>query len=265
MSSKVHPGVDSHGASNSCTALVIVQDTTPTQIMCPTNITVEFTGTNGAVASFATTASDACSGPPVVSCAPASGSTFPIGTTPVLCTATDRSGNSASCTFQVTVLGARGVKQNVLGDLKALQANPARGRDDERRTFDLAVRFLAASLNSRFWADETHLQPSAGNLAISEEALTVQQLEELMRSRRGPAPTDALHGFIQRVVKSDRLLAVVSVEDATRSGAKPRRIQQAWLEVSKGDAHASAGHYSEAIEHYGNAWQSSQLNGRHDD
>jgi hypothetical protein len=256
---------DSHGASDSCTALVIVRDTAPPQITCPTNVTVEFTGTNGAVVSFAPAASDACSGPPVVVCAPASGSTFPIGTTPVLCTATDHSSNSASCAFQVTVLGARGVKQNVLADLKALQGSPARVRDDDRRTLDLAVRFLAASLDARFWVDETHLKPWGGNPAISEEAVAVQKLEELMCSRHSRAPADVLRRFIQRVVKSDRLLAVVSIEDAPRSGAKPRRLQQAWLEVSKGDADASAGHYSEAIEHYGEAWESSQFNARRDD
>src|SRR4029078_5294871 len=36
-------------------------------------------------------------------CSPASGSTFPKGTTTVTCTATDSSGNNGSCTFTVTV------------------------------------------------------------------------------------------------------------------------------------------------------------------
>ena len=256
---------DSHGASNSGTALVIVRDTAPPQITCPTNITVEFTSTNGAVVSFAPTASDACSGPPVVVCVPASGSIFPIGTTPVLCTAKDLAGNSASCAFQVTVFGARGIKRDVLADLRALQGKPGRGGEDDRHALDLAARFLAASLEARFWVDETHVHPLSGGLAISEEALAVHELEELMCSRYSPATADILRGFIQRVVKCDRLLAVVSFEDAARSGAKPRKLQQAWLAVSKGDAEATARHYSEAIEHYGNAWESSQLSGMRDE
>jgi X-Pro dipeptidyl-peptidase len=40
---------------------------------------------------------------PAVSCAPASGSAFPVGATTVICTATDASGNAASGTFAVTV------------------------------------------------------------------------------------------------------------------------------------------------------------------
>src|SRR6185369_10391070 len=36
-------------------------------------------------------------------CIPASGSSFPIGTTTVTCTAKDSQGHTASCTFKVTV------------------------------------------------------------------------------------------------------------------------------------------------------------------
>ncbi|MFM1768228.1 MAG: hypothetical protein RJA22_757 [Verrucomicrobiota bacterium] len=40
----------------------------------------------------------------VVTCAPPSGSTFALGTTPVTCTATDSSGNASTCTFRVAIL-----------------------------------------------------------------------------------------------------------------------------------------------------------------
>jgi large repetitive protein len=48
-------------------------------------------------------ASDNSGVPPVVVCAPASGSTFPLGITTVTCTATDGAGNTASSAFTVTV------------------------------------------------------------------------------------------------------------------------------------------------------------------
>jgi hypothetical protein len=56
-----------------------------------------------AVTYAAPTASDNC-GAATTSCVPASGSTFPVGATTVTCTATDAAGNSATCTFTVTVL-----------------------------------------------------------------------------------------------------------------------------------------------------------------
>jgi hypothetical protein len=82
-----------------------VNDTQPPSIVCAPNVTAT-TPTQGgasAVVTFAApTASDNCPG--VVSlCTPPSGSTFPIGTTTVTCTATDASGNTATCSFTVTV------------------------------------------------------------------------------------------------------------------------------------------------------------------
>jgi hypothetical protein len=43
----------------------------------------------------------------VTVCSPASGSTFPVGTTTVTCTATDASGNTATCSFTVSVFDIR--------------------------------------------------------------------------------------------------------------------------------------------------------------
>jgi hypothetical protein len=47
-------------------------------------------------------ATDNCPGVTTV-CTPAAGSVFAVGTTSVTCTATDTSGNTASCSFAVTV------------------------------------------------------------------------------------------------------------------------------------------------------------------
>jgi uncharacterized repeat protein (TIGR01451 family) len=93
---------DSKGASAACSATVTVIDQTPPAITCPGNQTAECTGPNGAAVSFSPTVSDNCSvGAP--SCTPPSGSTFPIGSTPISCSATDGSENSSSCSSAVTV------------------------------------------------------------------------------------------------------------------------------------------------------------------
>src|SRR5207237_7557600 len=72
-------------------------------ITCPSNIvTNTASGQCSAIVSFAPTASDNCPG---VSVAwfPPSGSSFAKGINTVTCTATDASGNSASCNFTVAV------------------------------------------------------------------------------------------------------------------------------------------------------------------
>jgi hypothetical protein len=70
----------------------------------PADITREADGPGGSVVTFTPpTADDNTDGALPVTCSPASGSRFPIGTTQVRCTATDVSGNSTTATFNVTV------------------------------------------------------------------------------------------------------------------------------------------------------------------
>jgi phage baseplate assembly protein gpV len=85
-----------------------VRDTTPPTINnVPADITTTATGPDGAVVTYdSPTAQDAVSGNVPVTCSPASGSKFPIGTTTVTCTATDAANNTATATFKVTVEAA---------------------------------------------------------------------------------------------------------------------------------------------------------------
>jgi hypothetical protein len=58
----------------------------------------------GATPTFATPVfTDACDTNVVVTCVPASGTLFPVGTTVVTCTGVDDSGNRGLCSFRVTV------------------------------------------------------------------------------------------------------------------------------------------------------------------
>ena len=94
---------DSHGAFAEATVAVTVEDTRGPVLTLPGDLTIGATSPAGAIATFTASALDAVDGPVAVVCAPASGSSFPIGTTTVTCTATDASGNAASGSFTVTV------------------------------------------------------------------------------------------------------------------------------------------------------------------
>ena len=83
---------------------VTVQDTTPPVVTPPAPVTVEATGPGGATVSYGSaSASDLVDGSLPATCAPPSGSTFPLGTTTVTCTATDSAGNTGSATTTVLV------------------------------------------------------------------------------------------------------------------------------------------------------------------
>jgi hypothetical protein len=95
---------DSAGLSSSCEATVTVEDKRPPTIVCPEPPPELECRDGGAQASFATPVfSDNC-GSVTATCTPASGSTFPVGTTATVCTAQDGAGNRASCQLNVTVV-----------------------------------------------------------------------------------------------------------------------------------------------------------------
>lgn len=89
--------------SNSCTATVTVVDQQPPTILCPSPV-AECTSPSGAVVTFSDTVSDNCPGVQNLGCTPASGSTFPLGTTPFTCNAKDSSNNPSSCNSRVKVV-----------------------------------------------------------------------------------------------------------------------------------------------------------------
>ncbi len=94
---------DGHGGIASAVVNVTVVDTTPPTVACSADITTRASGPNGAAVTYIASATDA-GGLASFACVPASGSTFAIGETTVTCSATDAAGNSASCSFKVTIL-----------------------------------------------------------------------------------------------------------------------------------------------------------------
>src|SRR5262249_18565157 len=75
----------------------------PIVLTCSSNINTTATSSSGAVVTFASSAIGGCSSPSVI-CNPPSGSTFPIGTNTVTCTASDACGGSTNCSFTIPVL-----------------------------------------------------------------------------------------------------------------------------------------------------------------
>jgi HYR domain len=96
---------DSHGntGSASFTVTVSLNDTIPPVVTVPADFSVETESSAGTTVTFSASANDDKDGPLTPTCSPPSGSTFPLGTTKVTCTATDSSGNTGSASFNVTV------------------------------------------------------------------------------------------------------------------------------------------------------------------
>jgi hypothetical protein len=95
---------DSSGQFTTASFVVRVRDTQG-PVLCPLpDLRVKSNVPGGAIVAYATCAKDVVDGPVPVSCTRPSGSFFPIGVTPVTCTAKDKHGNAAKPdTFTVTV------------------------------------------------------------------------------------------------------------------------------------------------------------------
>ena len=93
---------DASGNSASDTVVVTVVDTTDPVITCPADVTVEQATAAGTVVPLTATATDNSDASPTITSDELA--IYPLGTTTVTFTATDDSGNNASCSMTVTVV-----------------------------------------------------------------------------------------------------------------------------------------------------------------
>ena len=100
-------------------------DTTPPVVTVPSSVTVDATSPAGAAVTFSVSASDPDDAAGPVICAPASGSTFPIGTTNVTCTSTDTHANTGHASVTVTVLSPAQIVANLSATAAAVNFKQA--------------------------------------------------------------------------------------------------------------------------------------------
>lgn len=77
----------------------------PPQIACPADLAIRSVSTPSQAVNFDPPGVMGGAPPVQTTCTPASGSTFPLGSTTVNCTATDASSRTAMCSFTVTLSG----------------------------------------------------------------------------------------------------------------------------------------------------------------
>ena len=101
----------------------------------PDDRRVEATGPDGATTTYAAaTATDAVDGDLAATCAPASGSTFALGTNTVTCSATDAAGNTGATAFTVTVVDTTGPAITVPADSTVEADRPGGARPEFEAT-----------------------------------------------------------------------------------------------------------------------------------
>jgi hypothetical protein len=243
-----------------CSQTVVVVDTTPPTVVCPASLAVEFQDENGAVVPCTINVSNDCS-PVSLVVTPPCGSVFPIGVTPVQATATDACSNSASCSFTVTVLGAQGVKSNVLVELIILRDQATQQQNgNDVIWWNTSIADLIISLQTNRWLDQTHVVcGKLGAEVFDSEKNVVICLTNLIDWGGSGIPGPTLQDLVDRLVRADRLLAVLSIQEAVLAGVSPVIISNALVYVARGDeaaigSQASGPDPASAIMWYKKAW-----------
>src|SRR5260221_375131 len=97
----------------------------PPTLTCPSSdVLAECTGGLTPV-TYTVTALDSAGAPLPVICIPPSGTGFRLGTSNVTCTATDSLGDSASCTFRVTVVDTPPPRVSCPSNITVLSSSPS--------------------------------------------------------------------------------------------------------------------------------------------
>jgi hypothetical protein len=169
--------------TTSFTVTVTGNDATPPQITIPTDITTHATTATGAIVHFTASASDLVSGPLPVTCVPASGSLFPIGTTLVQASATDAAGNTAHASFLVTVTVPQVAEEETRAPVLSLGENAASLRISDSvpgRTYQLQQ---SPDLQPHTWSNVGPVIHGDGgdvNLTAPVEATTLRRFYRVL-------------------------------------------------------------------------------------
>ncbi|HSL43105.1 MAG TPA: HYR domain-containing protein [Anaerolineales bacterium] len=100
-------------------------DTTVPLLTLPLDITAEATSASGASVTFSASVADNLDPSVAISCNPASGSNFSLGTTQVNCSSTDAAGNTANGSFQVTVQDTTPPVLSLPGNIASNASSPS--------------------------------------------------------------------------------------------------------------------------------------------
>jgi hypothetical protein len=116
---------DSHENTVTNSFSIVVVDVTPPVVTVPGSVTLQAATPAGTPYTFTASAIDNLDGLLNVSCAPASGTTFAIGATTVMCSAKDAAGNGGSSSFVVTVVDTSAPALTVPSNISVTTVNGA--------------------------------------------------------------------------------------------------------------------------------------------
>lgn len=161
------------------TADFIARDLIPPALSLPADMTVDAYVPQGATVYYDVTATDNVTSSPRVDCAPPSGALFNIGSTTVMCTASDEDGNTTRGSFTVTVKGAASQMTGLLSVIRQLGLKKG---DENKLTNELEQALKASALGQTDKACRNLDQFEKKVQQEKGKGLTAQQATQLITS-----------------------------------------------------------------------------------
>jgi hypothetical protein len=227
---------------------VTVRDTTPPVLAgVPSNIRLDATDPAGRAVTFATpTATDLVDGTDPVTCAPASGSTFAIGTTTVTCSTHDAHGNMASASFTVEI------DATPLSEIRGVLGEIGGSSDAARRLPGVAAALVDAQKPGS-WSDGRTLVPAQGDDVFGDLHDAVTKLGQTLGDQKSSVPDATVQRWLDTLVSAAGDLAETAIAHAS-PGADPKKLAKARDELAKAQDALAKGDEAGAVVHFGNAW-----------
>lgn len=191
----------------------------PPTLRCPANVSVSGVLGGSQAVTYAAPVPSGGSPPVATSCAPASGATFPVGSTPVTCTATDALNRQATCGFTVTLTA----QQLAVSKFVAFGDSVTAGEDGRRLrirvTFIDPVRAYPAVLQSllrRDFPGQTAIVVNEGRGGVRAKD-DVDRLDDVLKLH-APEVLLLLHGYNDLLNEGTRGVdeVVIALRDMVR-------------------------------------------------
>jgi uncharacterized repeat protein (TIGR01451 family) len=212
-----YSATDAHGNTASAPQTVTVVDNTVPLITCPTDIIADFdAAVNGAVVTYtAPVGTDNCPGSTTARIGGlASGSTFPVGTTTNTFRVTDAAGNTAECSFKVTV-----AITSVIGlDSATLSGNVIMDSYDSTGGYP-ATKGSLANLLSNGIVTDSGSSKMFGNLRSTRVGVSVLGTSQVNgNATAGTTVTKAASAVITGTITNNALAPVITLPSVVACG-----------------------------------------------
>ena len=144
--------------------------------------------------------------------------------------------------------GSRAIRFDMLANLVAFRSNNVEGVN---RELDSVINRLGLGILSAAWLDDNHLDAQTGAALFNFEKPIVPTLNRIAAK----VPRPILTNQLARLVRANRLLAEVAVDEAQRDGGPPAKIAALRRVIAQGDLDGASQRMRISVGRYQNAWK----------